>query len=304
MDSLLTRFSTIVNSVITGFDRIIFKGRIRPITRSTGMESFLSSRNVLNKEFKDYAVKQSVAIVKAAEETSQKHNNRNITPVSSLYDRKETMARERQKEDNIEKGLIGVWSSVETCNTFKFDYKSESKTAFLRNERSKCKHLYFYFDDPVYGFMSARLQTWAPYEIQIALNGREWLRRSLDKAKRGYELDGNKFLRIDDYELAQKLLDEQFTVNFNKTLNKFLPSVFPNMTEIVGPDLSYYWTFWQSEVAKDYIFKSSEVLKPLMDDLLIHSLITGRGERVLRKIFQPAFGLKYFTIFYEVKILP
>jgi hypothetical protein len=242
---------------------------------------------VLYKEFKNYAVKQSVSIVQTAEETSQKHNKRRITPISSINDRKETIAHGRQKEEGIKEGLIGVWSCVESCNTFKFDYKPETGTAFLRNERSKCKHLYYYFDDPVYGFMSARLQTWAPYEIQIALNGREWLRRSLDKAGCGYELDGNKFLRIEDYELAQKYLNEQYTENFSKTLNGFLPTVFPNMTDVIGPDLSYYWTFWQSEVAKDYIFNSSEALKPLMDDLLIHALVTGNGERILRYFGRP-----------------
>jgi len=254
---------------------------------STGMESFLRAKKIMYKEFKEYAVKQSIAIVKTAEETSQKHNNRSITPIFSLNDRKETMAHERQKEENIRDGLIGVWSCVESCNTFKFDYKPESKSAFLRSERSKCKHLYYYFDDPVYGFMSARLQTWAPYEIQISLNGREWLRRSLDKSNCGYELDGNKFLHIDDYELAQKLLDSQLTENLNKVLNSFLPTVFPNMTDVVGPHLSYYWTFWQSEVAKDYIFKSSDMLKPLMNDLLIHALVTGNGERVLRYFGRP-----------------
>ena len=30
MDTLLTRFASKVNSVLTGFDRIVFKGSIRP----------------------------------------------------------------------------------------------------------------------------------------------------------------------------------------------------------------------------------------------------------------------------------
>ena len=287
MDTLLSKFNTIVKGVITGFDRIIFKGRIRPISHAEGMESFLRSRKVLYKEYKEYVVKHSMAISKAAEEISQTQTSRGITPLSSLHDRKESLARERQREEGIKKGLIGVWSCVESCNTFKFNYDPESKTPSLRSERSKCKHIYYYSDHPVYGFMSVRLQTWAPYEIQIALNGREWLRRSLDKAKCGYVLDGNKFLHIDNYELAQECLNDQFTVNFNRVMNGFLPGVFPNMTEVVGPDLSYYWTYWQSEVAKDYIFASSDALNPLMDDFLLHAMVTGCGERVLRYFGRP-----------------
>ena len=97
--------------------------------------------------------------------------------------------------------------------------------------------------------MSVRLQTWAPYEIQVALNGREWLRRSLDSDDCKYILCGNKFLHIDDYEQAQKHLDAQLTADFEQILKSFLPTVFPAMPEIV-PDMSYYWTLWQSELAK------------------------------------------------------
>ncbi len=46
----------------------------------------------------------------------------------------------------------------------------------------KCKHLSFYLDHAQYGFMNIRLQTWFPYHIQICMNGREWLRRSLEQA--------------------------------------------------------------------------------------------------------------------------
>jgi len=87
--------------------------------------------------------------------------------------------------------------------------------------------------------MNVRLQTWAPYEIQIALNGREWLRRSLDAAGCGYVLSGNKFLHIDDYSLAQRFLDEQVKTDFNGVLKGFLPSVFPLMPEVLGSGLSY-----------------------------------------------------------------
>ncbi|MCL1810216.1 MAG: hypothetical protein FWG42_10705 [Clostridiales bacterium] len=82
----------------------------------------------------------------------------------------------------MKEGLIGVWPCVEPCSTFKSAFDPAKTYPSLRGGRSKCKHLYFYFDDLVYGFMSVRLQTWAPYEIQIALNGRERLRRPLDAA--------------------------------------------------------------------------------------------------------------------------
>ena len=287
MDTLLHRFGDKIKGVIEGYDRITFKGIIRPIMHAMGMESFLVARKVLNKDFKSYAMTQSQAIVQSAEEIAQKECGRGATYIPSLNERKETLAHKRQEENGIKEGLIGIWACVESCNTFRSTFNPANQYPSLRRERSKCKHLYFYFDDPTYGFMSVRLQTWAPYEIQVALNGREWLRRSLDKAGCGYFVSGNKFLHIDDYELAQGFLDAQIKTDFSQVLAGFLPSVFPLMPEVLGKGLSYYWTFWQSEIAKDYIFEDGDALRALMNDFQLHALITGKGERILKYFGSP-----------------
>jgi len=287
MDTLWNRCKGYVNRVITGFDRILFKGAIRPIMHAAGMESFLLARRVRNKDYKEYAITKSQEIVKAAEETAKLQTGRGITFIPSLNERKEALARKRQEENGTKEGLIGVWSCLESCYTFKSTYDSTKTYPSLRGEHSKCKHLYFYFDDPIYGFMSVRLQTWAPYEIQVALNGREWLRRSLDAEGCGYVAHRNKFLHIDDYDLAQRLLDEQIRTDFKPVLQGFLPSVFPTMPEVVGKGLSYYWTFWQSEIATDYIFNDREKLSALMEDFQLHALITGKGERILKYFGSP-----------------
>ena len=286
MDTLLSKFDSIVNGVIEGFDRIVFKGMFRSITHAEGMELFLSSRNVLNKDFKDYVMKQSKLIVQSAEEISQSRCGSKVFYLPSSKNRKEAIAHERQKETGIKEGLIGVWSCVEACGTFKSTFNPHSTFPSLDRVQSRCKQLYYYFDDPTYGFMNVRLQTWAPYDIQIAMNGREWLRRSLDANNIGYVIDGNKFLHIDDYKLAQELLYSQREADYAGILNGFLPSVFPLMSEVV-PNLSYYWTVWQSEMARDYIFRSTDDLNPLMDDILLHAMITGTGERILKYFGRP-----------------
>ena len=96
--------------------------------------------------------------------------------------------------------------------------------------------------------MSIRLQTWFPFAIQIALNGREWLRRLLDKEGCPYLLHGNKFLAIDDYDLAQRLLDFQLDTRWNEALAAFLPEVFPTIATTLGEKLTYYWTVWRKRM--------------------------------------------------------
>ena len=287
MDTILHRFNEKINSVITGFDRIVFKGIIRPIMYSTGMESFLMARKVKNKDFKAYVIAQSKVIVESAKKIAMEQCGKDVTYIPSLNTRKEELAHERQKETGVKEGLIGVFSCVESCNTFRSKFDPTKAYPSLSFEKSKCKHIYFYFDNPVYGFMSARLQTWAPYEIQVALNGREWLRRSLDAAGCGYSVGGNKFQHIDDYGLAQELLYGQTMTDFDSVLDGFLPSFFPAMPDVLGENLSYYWTCWQSEVAKDYIFKDRGALDALMDDLQLHAMITGKGRQIMKYFGSP-----------------
>ncbi|MCL1810217.1 MAG: hypothetical protein FWG42_10710 [Clostridiales bacterium] len=84
MDTLSSRFGTFVNGVITGFDRIVFKGMIRPIMHASGMESFLAARKVLNKDFKSYAMAQPQAIVQSVRGDCQRaaRAGGNVRPVA------------------------------------------------------------------------------------------------------------------------------------------------------------------------------------------------------------------------------
>jgi len=290
MDTLLHRFEGKIKGILEGFDRIIFKGTIRNICYSVGMQMFLNMHGVLNKDYKEWLTNQTAVIVQDADEYSKLHTGTGIQYLASVNIRKESIAREQQKNLNICEGLIGVWSCVETCNTFKAVFDSETGYPKISPEKSRCKHLYFYYDHKDYGFMSIRLQTWAPYEIQIALNGREWLKRLLDKANSRYIINGNKFLDVEDYDLAQNLLSSQMDTRWVELLSGLTAEVFPSMPAILGERMGYYWIQWQSEWAKDYIFRDPQVLQIHMNRLLRHAFITGTSERVLRYMGQPVRG--------------
>ena len=299
MDTLFHRFENIVKGVIEGFDRIVFKGVLRPIAYSEGMQSFLNSKNVLNKNYKDWAVNQSTEIIKSAEEYTQRQCGTGIQYISSSRTRKEQMAHEQQAKTGIKSGLIGTWACVESCRSYKAFFVQGASFPQLKNIETRCKHIYFYYDHSDLGFMSIRLQTWAPFQIQIALNGREWLRRMLDQEGVPYILQGNKFLHIEDYEIAQRLLDTQLDTRWESLLTGFLPDVFPAMEVVFSgkTPYTYTWTLWQSEWAKDYIFSDPQTLNLHMNRFLYHAFITGTFERVLRYMGRPvrADGQPYPT---------
>jgi len=287
MDTLLNKFGKKVKGIMEGFDRIVFKGTLKPICYAAGIQKYLSHNKVLNKDYKEWVSSKSAAIILDAETYTQKQCGTAIQYLPSSNTRKETVAHERQKEKGIENGLIGTWSCVESCNTFKAAYDKAAGYPQLKAESSRCKHIYFYYDHIDYGFMSIRLQTWVPYEIQIAMNGREWLKRQLTKSGIKYVLEGNKFLDVEDYAMAQQLLEGQLDTRWIEVLTGFLPDVFPSMSALLGDGMSYTWTLWQSEWAKDYIFYDPQVLNIHMGQLLRYAFLTGNGERVLRYFGHP-----------------
>jgi hypothetical protein len=287
MNRLIERFSDVVKGSISGFDRIVFKGCILPLMSASEVMKFCGSKGVLNKDYKSWVMAQTKKIVDAAHEYSQKHTNSAIIHLASWKIRKEELARKRQQDTGITSGLIGIWSCLETGWSYRAHFCGKTGYPILRPYQAQFKHLYFYFDDPQFGFMNIRLQTWFPYHIQICLNGREWLRRSLERQKIDFVAQGNKFLAIADYERAQQFLDKQRHTRFPEVLSGFLPVVFPAMKEILGPHLSYYWTMWQSEWATDLVFSSPGELSQVMDTLLRHAHITGTSTRVLRYLDRP-----------------
>ena len=287
MDTLYERFGGKIKGVIEGFDRIVFKGILNPVCYTAGLLIFLHSRGILNKDYKGWVQEKTAAIISDAGEYSRSQIGIGTQYLSSSRTRKEEVAHDQQKAMGIQKGLIGTWSCVESCNTFKAVYDKSAGFPQIKSDQSRCKHIYFYYDHEEYGFMSVRLQTWMPYEVQIALNGREWLKRSLDKSGVKYVLDGNKFLDIEDYEFAQRLLDSQLDTRWVDMLSGFVPEVFPSMKAVLGDEMSYTWTLWQSEWAKDYIFHDPQVLGSHMNQMLRYAFITGTSDRVLRYMGRP-----------------
>ena len=117
------------------------------------------------------------------------------------------------------------------------------------------------------------LQTWAPFTIQVCVNGREWLARQMDREGIGYEKHDNCFTRIDNLERAQQLftlLDQQAWAGW---LEKLAAPIHPFLRG--KSDLHfkpYYWSLGQSEYATDILFRDSACLKEIYPALLQHAI--------------------------------
>src|ERR1700680_4280546 len=66
MHSFLQRFSGIVLGILSGFDRLVFRGRLRRLYTPEGMNHYCNANHVLRKEFKEHARSVTAQVVQAS----------------------------------------------------------------------------------------------------------------------------------------------------------------------------------------------------------------------------------------------
>jgi hypothetical protein len=260
MQRFLQRFAPLVAGVLIGYDRLVFKGKLCPLYAPAGMNILLHANHVAHKEFKEYAAAVTAEVVQAAGVPQAKALGYYRYLNSGKID-KEQVAREFAGARRVKSGLVCVLQCVEPCWTF--DWVTDPGPSTIRGERGKCSHVYHYYLHPTFGWMYVRLQTWFPFEIQVGLNGREWLARQMDRDHLRYARHDNKFLWVRDWQRAQQLLDEQLQTDWPPELDALQQQVHPLHPEHLGRmPLKYNWTVFQSEWATDIAFRRQEELEP------------------------------------------
>ena len=291
MERFLDRHKNRIAGSISGFDRMRFQGTLRWMVHVDGMGKFLNSQGVLLKEFGAYVEKVSEKIKEYGYGIAEA-KGRPVHYVASSAESKEDIALKIAERDGIKEGLIGVLSCVEPCQSFDIQRDKKHKQLKLVGRSRKCLHLYFYWLDREYGLMHLRLQTWAPFTIQVCINGREWLARQMDRQGIGYEKHDNCFTRIDDLKQAQRLLALLDQQSWAGWLEKLAAGIHPFLRGKSDLHFApYYWTLGQAEYATDILFGDASVLKEVYPALLQHAIHHFRCTDVLRFLGRRISGL-------------
>jgi hypothetical protein len=280
MKTFLQRFAGLVAGVLSGFDRLVFRGKLRQLYAPDGMDRYLAGNHILFKNYKEHAESVTRQVIESSVAQAARLG-RPFEYLDSPKIPKDERALQVAKRDGVKEGLICVFKSLEPCWSFKL--MGENRRLHVAGRKSKCSFLYHYFLHPEFGLMYGRVQTWFPFEIQVGINGREWLARQLDRAGVSYLRSDNKFLEIEDWQRAQQLLDQQVYVNWVPVLEDLLAQVHPLHPKHLGSwPLAYNWTVFQSEWATDVAFQSAEILKHWYDRWIRHALMNFDSTEVLR----------------------
>jgi hypothetical protein len=273
-------FASSVTGMLSGFDRVVARGHIRSLSYVDGFATYLNYAGVLLKDFGTHVEAMSKQL-KAASTAQAQHSGRPVRFLNSPTLSKETAAREIATVDGIKSGLIGVLTSVEPCRTFDIHRDRKAGRLQLVQRVRKCLYLYHYWIDPAMGLMSARIQSWFPFSIQICLNGREWLARQMDAHGITYERRENCFVRISDLASAQQLMNGQLKADWPALFAQVASRLNPAHRQMFGSyHANYYWSIYQSEWASDLMFKSPDELAQLYPQLTAGAISSFRARDV------------------------
>jgi hypothetical protein len=290
--TFLQTLSGLVLGSLSGFDRLVFRGYLRSMMSASGMNVYLWTNNVSFKDFKAHAQDRTQQLIAASTAVAQKHN-RPIEYLRSPQTRKEDHARQIARQDKITDGLIAMFSCVEPCYSYSVGGNRTTKKLEVRGQQRQCLHLYHYYQHPTFGMIYARVQTWFPFTVQIGINGREWLCRSLDGAGLKYRRHDNCVTWVEDLERAQELLDGQLRVTWSRLLDEVRSWTHPSHPQLLGKfKADYYWTLSQSEWATDVLFEDRKQLSCRYANWLRFALMNYGSPDVLRFLGKklPAHG--------------
>lgn len=282
MKSFVQTLAGLVFGVLSGFDRLMFRGHLRELAYAGGMNRYCNFNGVKLVQFGKHAEQLTDQVI-AASEAEAKRLGRPIEYLASPQVRKEDLARSIAQRDSIHEGLIAVFKCVEPCWSVSLRGNRASKKLEFRPELRKCLHLYHYYQHPQFGFVYGRVQTWFPFTLQIGLNGREWLTRQLDVAGLKYRRHDNCVTWVEDLAEAQALLDAQLRVNWAKRLHEIGSWVHPSQAGLLGKlRADYYWSLKQSEWASDVLFAKPSALHQRYEAWLRYAMADLSSADVLR----------------------
>ncbi|MFQ5521009.1 MAG: hypothetical protein ACE5FK_06400 [Candidatus Methylomirabilia bacterium] len=267
MDAFIAKHADKLQGTLSCFDRVLFRGYL-PFYSGYAMASFLDSRGIRRHQVKRFVLTQAYRLKDHARQMAAREGR----PYQYFGERtrKEDLARQLAERDGIQDGLVCVFAVVEPCRTFSLRWREGS--AFIQSARRKCLSLYYYFMDRDLGLIHVRLQTWFPMQLQVYVNGHEWLARKLTRHGIRYTKQDNVFLWLEDFRRAQTFADRFASLGWVAVLDRYARRVNPLLRDVLAP-MQYYWVTTQSEYATDLVFKRPQDLRELVPRLLTHSTL-------------------------------
>ena len=265
MELITERYNSEIAGVLTCYDRMIIQGYIAQWSHAEGMTSYLNANQIKIFDYQKFCEPLTKRVRNTAEKIAKEAGIEVEYIRKTGAFRKDDRIQEIIKTKQITEGLVHIFSAMENCNSYKPWHDKQSGRTYLKYDGSKCLHYYFYFIDRELGLCYLRVPTWPPFRLQFYMNGHNWLAGKMKKKGISYETLDNSFVKISDWEMAQKLSERINPEDLHKVLDILVKRYCPVVNEL---NLCYQWTIQQIECATDIVFLNKEYLQPVYSEII------------------------------------
>src|SRR5260370_5152063 len=140
MSAFLSKFAGVVRGVLSGLDRLFFRGTLRNLAYHYGLQNYLWANRI---PFKDFA-QHSAAVTEQLEAASLRQAQAQGRPVIYLNTHQvelEAEAKNLAARDDDRAGFICVFPRVEPCMSFQIHKNRGSKKLEITYRPRQCLHL-------------------------------------------------------------------------------------------------------------------------------------------------------------------
>ena len=206
MKLLTDTYSSDIKFSLSCYDRIILSGALPEISYAQGMTGYLKQNDIRIFDYPKFAEPYKNRIRANAEKIA-KEAGIEMEFIRKSGIRKEDLIQKKLQERPDHTGLVHILTVMETCPTFKPWHDKQTGRTFLKPDQSKCLHYYFYIKDEYFGLCYIRVPSWAPFRLQVYINGHNILASELQRASISYTMLDNAFDSVSDTQKAQELAD-------------------------------------------------------------------------------------------------
>ncbi len=276
MELLTETYQNEISCVLSCFDRLILSGTLPEISYSQGMTRYIYDNGIKIFDYPKFAEPFKEAIRANAERIAKEHGIE-IEFIRKAGVRKESIISEKIEKRGNHPGIVHIISAMESCSTYKPWHDKITGKTFLKPDTSKCLHYYFYFIDEQVGLGYVRVPTWAPFRLQVYINGHNLLASELKQAGIKYSMIDNAFDSLEDAGKAQELSDKISIEKLHRKLDEFAWQFCPVYKDF---NLRYHWSVMQAEYATDIVFRKQESLQQIYSELVVTAIHTLKPENI------------------------
>lgn len=281
MENFLSKYNDSIIGVLQGFDHLLIRGYIEDFHIDKRFYYFLSREGYLLKEYQKYVLNQNEKLKKNVDKISEEAKCYREF-IRSSEKAKGEIPRKIMLENPDKEGLLCIISAVEPCFAMTVRNNKETGRLERRWEYRKCMHYYFYFNDREFGLMYIKLQSWLPYTIKIWINGKEYLKKQLDKKGIKYTSYKNSITSVEDIKEAQQIADRFIEKKWYQVFDVFAQRINPflNNIETTMGRKAYKWCIDNCEYATDILFKDRATLEAIYPKFVEYASLCQLGENI------------------------